>query len=238
MKFIFHAAFVLISAPLFAQQGANIAPIEPIPEIAVGAHGETKVPPDRATIQISVQTRATTAAAAASENATKQSAVITAIRALGIGADQISTTGYNVYPEQRYEPNREPTVIGYNVTNTVSVDVRKLDQIGPIIDAALSKGANMISSLQFYASNTDEARRTAIGSAVQKARLDAEAAARAAGGSLGALIEINIGAQPQPRPIVMARAAAVQMEAAPTPINPGDQTVAVDITARWRFVSR
>lgn len=228
----------VLSAPLSAQQPASITPMEPIPEIAVAAHGEAKVAPDRATIQISVQTRAATAAAAASQNATKQTAVIAAIRALGIGADQISTTGYNVYPEQRYEPNREPTIIGYNVTNTVSVDVRKLEQIGPVIDAALSKGANMISSLQFYASNTDEARRSAIASAIQKARLDAEAAARAASGSLGSLIEINIGVQPQPRPIIMARATAMAAEAAPTPINPGDQTVSVDVTARWRFVGR
>jgi uncharacterized protein YggE len=232
-------ALSIISTPVFAQQGTTIAPIEPIPEISVAGHGEAKIAPDRATIQISVQTRAATAAAAASENATKQAAVIAAIRALGIGADQISTTGYNVYPEQRYEPNREPTVIGYNVTNTVSVEVRKLDQVGPAIDAALSKGANMISSLQFYASNTDEARRSAITSAIQKARLDADAAARAAGGSLGGLIEINVGVQPPPRPIIMARTSMTQAaEAAPTPINPGDQTVAVDVTARWRFVGR
>jgi uncharacterized protein YggE len=231
-------ALSMISAPLLAQQGANNAPVEPIPEISVAGHGETKVAPDRATIQISVQTKAATAAAAASENATKQAAVIAAIRALGIGPDQISTTGYNVYPEQRYEPNREPTIVGYNVTNTVSVDVRKLDQIGPVIDAALSKGANMISSLQFYASNTDEARRSAIASAIQKARLDADAAARAAGGSLGSLIEINVGVQ-SPRPIIMARASMAQAaDAAPTPISPGDQTVAVDVTARWRFVGR
>jgi uncharacterized protein YggE len=239
MKLISVLGLALISTPLMAQQSASITPIEQIPEISIASHGEAKVAPDRATIQISVQTRAATAAAAASENATKQAAVIAAIRALGIGADQISTTGYNVYPEQRYEPNREPTTVGYNVTNTVSVDVRKLDQIGPVIDAALSKGANMISSLQFYASNTDEARRSAITSAVQKGRLDAEAAARAAGGSLGALIEINVGVQPQPRPIIMARTTAMQSsEAAPTPISPGDQTVAVDITARWRFIGR
>jgi uncharacterized protein YggE len=121
MKLISMLALSLISTPLFAQQSATIAPIDPIPEISVAGHGEAKIAPDRATIQISVQTKAATAAAAASENATKQAAVIAAIRALGIGADQISTTGYNVYPEQRYEPNREPTVIGYNVTNTVSV---------------------------------------------------------------------------------------------------------------------
>jgi uncharacterized protein YggE len=227
----------IVSAPAWGQQGVSSAPIAP--QIAVSAHGETRVSPDRATIQISVHTRATTAATAAAENATKQKAVFDALRALGLQSDQLSTINYNVYPEQRYEPNREPVIIGYNVTNTLLVDVRKLSLVGPVIDAALSKGANMITSLQFYASNTEDARHTAITAAVQKARGDAEAAARAAGGNLGGLLEITVGAYyaPPPRPMVMARDMAAGAVAQETPINPGEQTVSVDLTTRWSFVS-
>src|SRR5205823_3537406 len=183
------------------------ASLAAIPQIAVTGRGEIKVSPDRATIQISVQTRAATAAAAAAENATKQQSVLSALRALGFTNDQLSTVNYNVYPEQRYDQGKEPVIVGYNVTNTILVDVRKLNQVGPAIDAALSHGANMINSLQFYASNTETARRTAIASAIEKARLDADAAARAAGGSLGGLIEITVGAYspPPPRPLMMAR---------------------------------
>jgi uncharacterized protein len=230
----------LIVTPVMAQQGTSNTSFELIPQILVAARGEVRVAPDRATIQISVQTRAATAATAASENADKQSAVIGALRQLGLTGDQISTVNYNIYPEQRYEPNKEPVVIAYNVTNTLSVDVRKLAQVGQVIDAALSKGANMITSLQFYSSNTEEARHTAIASAIQKARLDADAAARAAGGSVGALLEVNIGAYytPPPRPMVMARGAVQDAGQAETPINPGDQTVSVDVNTRWRFISR
>jgi len=221
-------------APISAHPQAINVPSEP--QISVSAHGEIHVSPDRATIQVSVQTRAVTAAAAANENATKQAAVIQVLRALGLGADQISTINYSVYPEQRYEPNKEPVITGYNVTNTVSVDVRKLNEVGPIIDAALKNGANMITSLQFYASNTEEARRTAIASAVQKAHLDADAAARAAGGAIGGLLEVNVGAYypPPPRPVAMIRA-TVSADQAQTPINPGEQTLSVDVTTRWRF---
>jgi uncharacterized protein len=228
----------MLAAPLSGQQPATITSINQVPQIAVAARGEIHVAPDRANIQISVQTRAATAAAAANENATKQSAVIAALRALGLSADQISTVNYNVYPEQRYEPNKEPVIIGYNVTNTLSVDVRKLSQVGPVIDAALSKGANMITSLQFYASNTEEARRNAITSAVQKARADAEAAARAAGGTVGELLEIAVGAYSAPPPRPMMRVTAAMADQAQTPINPGEQTLSVDVSTRWRFNSR
>jgi len=223
------------SPPLIAQNTATIATI---PSISVVARGELKVPPDRATIHISVQTKAATAAAASNENARKQKGVIDAIRAVGVAAGDISTIGYNVYPEQRYQPNREPVISGYNVTNTVLVEVRTLSLVGPVIDAALGKGANMVTSLNFYSSNTDAARREAIGLAIQKARSEAEAAARAAGGTLGELLEISIGAYlpPPPRPMEMLQARAAIADQAATPINPGDQTLAVDVSTRWRFV--
>jgi len=239
MKVQYLIGFLSITAPLTAQQPAINTTTDAMPQISVAARGEIRVSPDRATIQISVQTRAATAAVAAAENATRQKAVFDALRALGLGPDQLSTTNYNVFPEQRYEPNKDPVITGYNVTNTLLVDVRKLSQVGPVIDAALSKGANMISSLQFYASNTEDARRTAIASAVRKARLDAESAAAAAGGAVGGLLEITIGAYyaPPPRPMVMAQARMADASAE-TIINPGDQTLSVDVNTRWKFISK
>ena len=225
----------LILAPLTSQAQDNLAPLLQIPQIAVTGRGEIKVSPDRATIQISVQTRASTAAAAAAENATKQQSVLSALRALGFSNDQLSTVNYNVYPEQRYDAGKDPVIVGYNVTNTILIDVRKLSQVGPAIDAALSHGANMITSLQFYASNTEVARRTAIGTAIEKARADAEAAAHAAGGTLGTLLEISIGAYtpPPPRPLMMARAGVAQLDS--TPIQAGEETLSVEVSTRWRF---
>jgi uncharacterized protein YggE len=236
MKIRLELVLATILAPLMAQAQDSKTTNDPIPQIAVSGRGEVKVSPDRATIQISVQTRATTAAAAAAENATKQQSVLAALRVLGLGNDQLSTINYNVYPEQRYDQGKEPVIVAYNVTNTILVDVRKLDQVGPVIDGSLSHGANMIASLQFYASNTEAARRSAIATAIEKARADAEAAARAARGSLGTLLEINIAAYspPLPRPLMMVRAASAQAD---TPINPGEETLSVEVSTRWRFIA-
>jgi len=238
MKTAIRAIILLILAPVTIHAQDTKTPLEPIPQISVIGRGEMKVSPDRATIQISVQTRAVTAAAAAAENATKQQSVLSALKALGLTDDQLSTVNYNVYPEQRYEQGKEPVVVAYNVTNTILVDVRKLTQVGPVIDAALAHGANMITSLQFYASNTEVARRSAIASAIEKARADAEAAARAARGTLGSLLEIGIASSspPPPRPMMMARAIAGGTAQADTPINPGDETLSVEVSTRWRFI--
>lgn len=230
------AALSAIITPLEAQIDANRAPERP--SISVSAQGSTRITPDRATIQIGVQTRGATAAAASAENARAAERVIAAIKALGIGAEQISTVNYSVNPEYRHLENRTPQVIGYAVHNTVVVDVRQIEQVGRVIDAALGSGANMINSLDFYASNTEAARRAALGVAVEKARLDAEVIARAAGGTLGGLAEATVGAFVIPmRREMMMRGDVAMAAAAPTPIEPGSELLSVQVMTRWYFVS-
>ena len=135
-------------------------------EIVTSAAGESRVTPDRATIFIGVQTRAASAAQASADNARRQRAVLDTLRALGIPGEHLSTIDFSVTPEQNYNPqggDRTPRITGYTVSNTVRVEVEKVDQIGKLIDAALAKGANGINSLQFSSSNADPARRTALG---------------------------------------------------------------------------
>ena len=204
--------------------------------ISVSASGEARVSPDRATIFVGVQSRGASAAAAGADNARRQRAILDTLRALGISGDRVSTMNYNVSPEVQYSPNNSapPKVVGYTVTNTVRAEIVRLDEVGRIIDAVLGKGANELSSLQFYSSKADSARRAALATAVANARADADALARAAGGSLGPLVEISTG-EPPVRPIAMPMAKLTAQ--ASTPIEPGQQTVESTVSVRWIFVS-
>ncbi|MEP6618071.1 MAG: SIMPL domain-containing protein [bacterium] len=211
------------------------------PVIAASGQGEAKVTPDRASIMVNVQTRATTAAAAAADNAQHTKAVLDALAKLGLTREQLTTEGYTVYPEMKYDNTSggaAPRVVAYVVTNAIRAETKRAEQAGSIVDAALGAGANMINSLTFYASSIDEARRQAISTAVTSARADAEAMARAAGGSIGSLVELSTGGPTiPPRPMFdLGMRAKGIVAAAPTPINPGEQTVTVFITARWLFV--
>jgi uncharacterized protein len=231
-------ALALLSSGSVARAQANPAPTSTPPQIVTSASGEARLTPDRANVIVGVQTRAATAAAAASTNNTRQTAIIAAIVGLGIPREQISTENYSVYPETQYDrEGRNPRVTGYVVSNQVRVEVRRTDQVGPVIDAALAKGANQINSLEFFSSNTDAARHQALGEAIAKARGDAEAMARAAGGSLGGLLEL-MSADSGPRPIYRAEAMKAGIAAsAPAPIEPGELTVRTMVTARWQFVA-
>jgi uncharacterized protein YggE len=226
--------------PVTAQQPVPVPLVGPgpAPSIVTSAIGEARVTPDRALLEIGVQTRGSTASAAAAENARRQRAIIDTLKALGIPSELISTTNYSVYPEMRQDPRNEqqPVITGYNVNNTVRVEVRRIDQVGPIIDAVIARGANVLNSLSFFASNTDEPRRRALAEAVTRARQDAEALARAAGGSLGPLLELSDFSQ-GPRPMYTTGMLRAQVaDAAPTPISPGEQQLQVTVIARWQFV--
>ena len=225
---------LLLCTPALAVSGQ--APAAP-PQIAVSGTAEAKVSPDRATIFVGVHTRAATAAAAAQENAKRQRAVLDTLRAIGLPSEQLRTVNYSVSPETRYDNTTQTThVTGYTVSNTVVADVRRIDQVSSVIDAALGKGANEISGLEFYSSVADSVRRVAMAEATQNARRDADVLARAAGGSLGPLLEISTQGSPVPR-LAME---TVRMSAAPgvaTPIESGEQTITATVSARWAFVA-
>jgi uncharacterized protein YggE len=228
------AAIALLAGSTAAAQTPT-----PFPRIVTSGEGQVKATPDRATVFAGVQTRALTAAAAAADNARRQRAIIDTIKALGIPAAQIGTQNYSVSPEMRYDQNGgTPKVTGYVVTNTVRVELKNIEQIGSVIDASLAKGANEISGVQFGISTFAAVRRAAIADAVQNARADADALAAAAGGSVGPLLEISSSAPSIPRPMMEALSSAKMAGVAPTPIEPGEQTVTASVSVTWQFVPR
>lgn len=233
------AAFsILITLLPHSQLESQTAPRDSArAEIVTAATGEAQLVPDRATVYVGVQSRAATAAAAARDNAQRQRAVIESIVALGIPREQIGTENYSVAPDTRYDQaTQKTTITGYVVNNVVRVELRRVDQVASVLDAALAKGANQINSLDFFASNSDSARHVALVQAIARSRADAEVMAQAAGGSLGQLIELSTN-DAGPRPVYRMAAAMGVAGAAPTPIEPGQQRIQVSVSARWRFIA-
>jgi hypothetical protein len=222
------AAFTLAASSAVFAQGQT----PPVPQVIATATGEATVIPDRASIILAVETRAQTASAAASQNARLQQTVIAAIVGKGVPGNQISTTGFTVYPNERHSPEGQRTLLGFIVRNSIVVNLERIDQVGPVLDAALTAGANVVSNLSMYSSKYEEARRTALQDAMRKAKADAEVLAVAAGATLGGVLEVQTTDGFGPRPMydmAVASARAVQ----DTPIVAGEQKVTVSVTTRW-----
>lgn len=225
------ASSVSAQAPAPAPQSGAL-----VPSVVTTATGEARVRPDRATIVIGVETRASTAQAAGADNARRQQAVIDTLRKLGIPAARIQSAEYTVYPERVYDSEgRRPRITGYIARNSVRVELEDVSLAGPAVDAALARGANTINSLQFESSKADSARRAALASAVQQARADAEAMAEAAGRCIYDVIELTTNEMV--RPVMYEMAARGAADQASTPIEPGEQTITVTVQGRWQLHS-
>lgn len=238
-------AFLIAAHGAFAQAGVT----QPrIPEITASGRGEVPITPDRATVLVSVESRAASAAAAAADNSTRMSAVLEALRRAGLAQADITTSMYTV--GQDFRPNRmgpgpeSPAApVQFVARNGVRASVRRLADVGKVIDASLAAGATSIASVQFSPPTTDEARRNAVGIAVAQAQKDAEAIARASGGRLGRLLSMSSTgpgdsfsryASDPYFPMEAGGYASASMY--PTMINPRDQTVAASVFGRWEFV--
>lgn len=232
------SAFVLVALATPASRAEGQHAEQAVPQVITIGRGEVDIKPDRAQLVLGVETRASTAAAAAADNSRRQRAVLDTLQRLGIAPDQLQTANLQVNPEMVYPgQGQPPKVSGYVARNSVRVEILKLEQAGILVDAALAKGATGIMGLQFYSSRAAEARREALAKAVQAARLDAEAMVKAAGYQLGALLEISGGA-PSDGPIMlsmdMARGAKMlSASAEPTPVNPGELKISETVTVRW-----
>lgn len=202
---------------------------------AIGT-GEVRVTPDLAEVQLGVVTEATTAAEARRQNAARVTQVINAIKALGIPESAIRTSIFQLQPVRRYpNPNQpqtgEPPIVGYQVTNIVTVRTSKLDLAPQIIDQAVKAGANQVNNIGFTISNEAAPRQQALRAAVADARANANAMASQLKVTLGRVLSVQQGgAIVPPGPVFYSRAA----EAA-TPILPGEVTVNATVTVTYEI---
>ena len=226
---------------------AQTNPVPPrIPEITASGRGEVTIIPDRATVLVTVESRAASAAAAASDNSQKMKSVLQALRGAGLAQGDITTSVYTVGQDPRSLRVPPGTAmpsfpVEFLARNTVRATVRRPDEVGKVIDAALGAGATSIASVQFSSPTTEEARGNALAMAVAQAQRDASILAKASGGALGRLLSMSSSGAPMMAGgfasdlYVTADRDFAASSAFPTMINSRDLTVAVSVFGRWEF---
>lgn len=147
------------------------------------------VTPDRALLQIGVQSNGATPDTVRSANAQEIQKIIRAISALGVAARDIATDHYIVYPV--YEDYNSMFIKGYRIDNTVSITLRDVSLADDTLIAALKAGANEVQDVQFYSSKLRKYRDQARELAMQAAGEKAQALAKAAGTQAGCILSIS-----------------------------------------------
>ena len=104
--------------------------------IAVTGVGRVSVEPDVVVVGLGAETTAETVAEARSEAAAAMNAIRESLAANGVEDRDVSTRSFNIYPRFDYSEG-DPELTGFNVSNTVEVRIRAIDQASAIIDEVI-----------------------------------------------------------------------------------------------------
>jgi len=152
--------------------------------ISISGEGEAFARPDVGLFSFSVRAEGENAVVAQDNSAKAINAILEYLEEKGVAEKDIKTQNYNLNPKYTYEeracplgsycPPGERVIDGYEVSQTVSVKVRDLDQAPELISGAGENGATDISSLQFTIDDETalqaQARAEAIADAKEKAQ--------------------------------------------------------------------
>ena len=122
--------------------------------ISVTGQANTSVDPDRLNIRFGVEIQKPTAKEALDENTANMNAIVDAIKATGVTDKEVSTSQFTIYPVYESYQEKETGIykqklVGYSVSNIITVETANLGIASEIIDGAVSAGANRVDSVYF-----------------------------------------------------------------------------------------
>jgi len=170
-------------------------------KLTVQGQASVAAEPDMAVITVGVSRIAPTAAKALQLNSDDMQKVFSVLALAGVEQRDMQTKGLSLHPrhERRSRDDLPPKIIGFEAVNSLEIRVRALDTLGGVLDQLARAGANRLHAISFTLQEPrpylDQVRIKATKDARNKAALFA----KAAGVTLGHVLEINesFGGQPQ-----------------------------------------
>ena len=227
--------------------------------LTVSAEGRTLRQPELAVFSSGVTTQGKTAGEALAENSRAMTRVIAALKGAGIAERDIQTSNLSINPIYS-DPNRDAMmaarvngtpyvplppeqqiqkIVGYSVSNQVSVRQRRLGDYGKVIDTLVSAGANQVNGPSFQMDDADPALDEARVAAMKKARQRADLYARAAGLRVARVVSISeSGGYYAPPPMVFATAERGGISAPPpppAPVQAGELQLTANVTVLYEL---
>lgn len=223
-------------APTTALAGEGVKP-EP-PALTVAANGTVTVAPDTAFVTLGMETAGKSLAETQIQNSAVMQKVMERLRGLKIEKERIQTSSFTVSPHYKPPPKRPsdappvlPEIIGYTVSNTLTVEVRDLDKVATVIEEALSAGANHFHGLHWGLRDEQQARLNALKLAAAKAREKAVTLGESLNVKLVRLVNVTEGGHVVRPALHMARATmAMEATGGEVPISSGEIKVEATVT--------
>lgn len=216
------------------QQAATTPGAQALPgsQITVVGSGQAFGQPDQAQVQVGVETFSPTVGEATADNQTALEAVMAALDAAGIPAQDIQTSNYSVWAEQIYGDRGPEGIAGYRVSNMVTVTIRDIAQVDEVLGAVTGAGANAIYGVTFSVADTAALQAEARAKAMADAQARAQSLADLAGVELGDAVVISEIIQPTSIPMGLGGVAMEQAAGGPS-ISPGQLSYQMQIQVTY-----
>lgn len=207
--------------------------IQPQRTFLVSAEGKEIAIPNVAQLNIGLISEGKNLVEVQRENTERFNRVINFLKEQGIDEKDIKTENYSITPKYSYDKVME--IVGYTVSQNLSVKVRDLNKIGTILSGAVENGANNVSGPNFTVEDEkvylDKAREKAIKEAKEKA----EKIAQVAGFRLGKIISINESSYMPVPPIYIKSMEMGSGDIISPSIEPGSQEIKITVTITYEI---
>jgi uncharacterized protein YggE len=201
--------------------------------ISVSGYGEAAGKPDIVLMQLGVNVVADQIGDAIDESNQAMDKITQALLGAGIAEEDLQTTNFNVWPEDRYDPmtGQSTGERVFHVDSTLQVKVRDIDKAPSLIEIALEQGANNIYGLTYDIDDKTALEAEARSKALQDAQVRADQLAAEIGVSLGDPMLVSEGYSGGAiYPVAYER--AVGLGGGP-PISTGQLTVSVQVNVTY-----
>ncbi len=199
-------------------------------ELSVVGEGKVDVVPDTAYVDVGVSFDNVSVAADAQKRLTDENnKIVTAMKALGIPAENIKTSNYSINPNYVYESGKSRQN-GFVGNATITVKTSNIEMAGKIIEAATAAGATQVGSARFVVDKPENYREQARDKAIANAKDQAQKLAQSLGITLGKVTNI-VESSPATPPIMYAdKALATGMGGGAPELQAGQQTITSTVT--------
>lgn len=208
--------------------------------ISVTGTATTSVEPDLLTVRFGMETQEPTAKQALETNSAMMNKVISALKSAGIAESEISTSSLNIYPVYEHIKDeflgfQTRELVGYKVSNIISVETKKLDHAAVLIDSGVDAGVNRVDSVSYSLSPQKhlDLKDDLLENAIINAKTKAEKALAPLDHSIIGVKSVSLSelVMPYPEPIYRSFdvTESAVMSGSPTPVFSSDQDITTSV---------
>ena len=221
---------------------------QPEDVISFSGHGEVSAVPDIANIDFTISKDAKTVKEAQGEVAKIEKSVLEFLKTSNVADKDVKATNASFYPKYQEVavnsnlctqygcPPSNSVIVGYTASESISVKIRNIDDVGKITEGIGALGVSNLNGPNFAIDKEDSFKDSARKLAIDDAKAKAKVLAKDLGVRLGKITSFSEnGNYPTPMYASAMMDKAVVSTSAPAVVPAGENLITSDVTITYKL---